>query len=200
MMDDWIKRFARETAERVFGEIQAEAARAVSGPPGTIRTIFGLTKANDLKKFCKRASIQKRELSHIIVASEMGLLPWNHRISSRDFVPKHLLPSDDERLSDKELSVGQPIPKYLQKMMRIFDERRLLVGHVFFTDDLSRWHLIYFDQRDTSERGNHWKEGAHIHVLNWLLRPGQRADAVWDEFHHGNPNMRGSLHVRATLR
>jgi hypothetical protein len=77
----------------------------------------------------------------------------------------------------------------------IFEERRMLSGHLFFTPDLAQWHLFYFDQRDFAERKNHWEGGSHIHLINHLW-PGRTAQAVWDQFCTGNPQMTNALHIK----
>src|SRR5262249_14535351 len=89
--------------------------------------------------------------------------------------------------------------KTANKISAIFDDRRLLSGHIFFTPDKSEWHFFYFDQRDFAERGNHWQGGSHIHLINYLW-PDRTADATWKEFCIGNPQMRGALHVRFQRR
>jgi hypothetical protein len=195
-MEDWISRMARDTAERVMKELQAETLAAHEQGGGTLYALFSIEKTAKLKKLCKQAEVGKKEFSQTIFACEMGLLPWRHELSRRDFVPPHLEPTPEEMAEIGKVAVGQPIPKALRKIVTQFDERRMLVGHLFYNDDLSRWHLLYFDQRDTDPHHNHWVAGSHIHVINWVIRPGQSADVAWQQFHLGNPNLSGSLHVR----
>jgi len=198
-VDDWIERHARETAERVMGSLKAEAAALHQRGGGALASLFAIQRAADLKKFCRREAIAKKEFAATIFACEMGLLPWRHLISHRNFVPDHLQPTDEELSSVGAVTVGDRVPKAFRKIMSQFDERRMLVGHIFFNEDLSKWHLVYFDQRDASDRQNHWAEGSHLHLINWLLRPGQDADKAWREFHNGNPKLRGALHIRCAL-
>lgn len=199
-MYDWIARVARNMATRIMGELEAEVVAAHQSGGGALGSIFSIQRTGDLKKLCKHAQIAKKELAYIIIACERGWLPWRHRISHRNFIPEHLHPTDDEMNSIGEALIERTsIPKALRKIMSQFNERRMLVGHIFYNDDLSRWHLLYFDQRDSSSYNNHWKAGSHIHLINWLLRPGQNANDAWTGFHEGNPNLRGSLHIRCVL-
>jgi hypothetical protein len=196
-MEAWIKSWARETAKQVIGELETEAIALHRQGGGPLASLFLIQRKSELRKYCRRARIAKRQFSYTIMACEMGLLPWRHRISHRNFVPEHLNPTGDEmNAMHASLAAGnRSLPKALRKIMRQFDERRMLVGHIFYNDDLSRWHLLYFDQRDSSPHQNHWIEGSHIHLLNWLLRPGQDANEAWREFHEGNPKLRGALHI-----
>jgi hypothetical protein len=199
--EDWIKRFAHETTEKVMSDLQAEAVALCQRGGGPFAYLFSLERKADLKKFCKQAKITKEEFSHTIFACEMGLLPWRHKISHRNFVPDHLQPTEDEwnSVGPALTSDDRSVPKALRKIMIQFDERRLLVGHVFYNDDLSRWHLLYFDQRDTSPHRNHWTAGSHLHLINWLLWPGKDANEAWHEFHGGNPSLGGALHIRCAF-
>ena len=83
----------------------------------------------------------------------------------------------------------------MRKISSIFDERRLLSGHLLFNADSSNWHLLYFDQRDMARQNNHWEAGSHIHLINHLW-PKWTAQTIWDEFRTGNPMMKGALHLK----
>lgn len=201
-MDDWIKRLAEETASQVMGQLAADAMALCQQGGGPLANLFLLERKAELKTFCKKVEITKKEFSQTVLACEMGLLPWRHHISHRNFVPQHLEPTEEEweSVGPALASGDRAVPKALRKIMNQFDERRLLVGHIFYNHDLSRWHLLYFDQRDTSAHGNHWKVGAHVHLINWVLRTGQNANEAWQEFHDGNPKLRGALHIKCAFR
>src|SRR5688500_16114136 len=134
-MEDWISRMARDTAARVMGELQAETLAAHEQGGGTLDTLLSIEKAAKHRKLCKQAEISKKEFSQTILACEMGLLSWHHKISHRDFVPAHLQPTQEELDAMGTVAAGQPIPKALRKIMSQFDERRMLVGHIFYNDD-----------------------------------------------------------------
>jgi hypothetical protein len=165
--------------------------------------LIGITKKSELKKHCRRTTITQRALVNLILACETHMIPpWQHQIHYRDFVPDQLELTEADRLSLVSNGVGKmnsPAKKAANKIGEIFDKRRLLVGHLFFTPDLKYWHLFYFDQRDFAERGNHWKYGSHIHLINYLW-PSLTAEGVWEQFRTGNPNMQGALHVKFRRR
>jgi hypothetical protein len=84
-------------------------------------------------------------------------------------------------------------------MGQMFEERRYLVGHMFYTPNLSEWHFFCFDQRDLEdERPNHWKEGPHVHFINWLW-PGQDVKSVWSNFVGENQRPGNAIHLRFSM-
>ena len=105
----------------------------------SVLRLFNLYTKKDLQKYCKTAEIKAPELTNVILACEMGDLAWSHKISYRDFVPQHLLPTEAEQMSG-ELRIGSPIPKYLHKLFSVFEQRRYLVGHIFYSANRSNWH------------------------------------------------------------
>jgi hypothetical protein len=88
------------------------------------------------------------------------------------------------------------VKKVVNKIGSLFEQRRWLVGHMFYTASLYEWHFIYFDQRDTeARRPNHWKRGAHIHLVNWMW-PNLDPKTVWKEFVENRKPPGGALHIR----
>lgn len=159
-------------------------------------TILSINKKQDLKRYCRTAIITQTDLANFIMACNAGMGPFTHQARHREYIPDHL------KLSEVDigaLTAAGHFKKRAQKTMRkvsaIFDERRLLSGHIFFNPDQSIWHLFYFDQRDFSERNNHWEGGSHIHLINWLWS-GRTAQSTWNEFCDGNPKMNGALHIK----
>lgn len=122
----------------------------MSGLSNSVLRLLSFCEKKDLDKYCKAETLKSKDLFPVIRGCESGSLSWGHRISHRDFVPEHLLPSQAEReqMAHEDLSVGRKIPKHLRRLVAIFGERRYLVGHIFYNDDHSNWHLLYFDQRD----------------------------------------------------
>jgi hypothetical protein len=168
-----------------------------------LEILVNITKKSELKKHCRSIIVTQRALSNLILGCDMGQMPpWGHQRHHRDFVPEHLELTEADRLALVGNGVGEmkpPAQKAVNKIGEIFDKRRMLSGHIFFTPDLAYWHLFYFDQRDFVERNNHFKGGSHIHLINYLW-PNLTAQGVWDQFCTGNPNMSGSLHVRFQRR
>ena len=163
--------------------------------------LFEITNKKELLQHCKSLVIHRNDLFAIILAADQGKFSLKHKIYQRDSVPRHLNPTQNEIDS---LSNRPPGPltgdarKLFRKLNQAFDERRFLVGHMFFNTDSSHWHFFYFDQRDATARENHWKYGAHLHFLNYLW-PNRSADSVWEEFTSGNQNIGDSIHVRFIL-
>lgn len=160
--------------------------------------ILAASKKSDLKVLCRKAVVTKPALSNLILGSMSGVTPWHHRRHHRHFVPDHLIITETDKVALATNGVGPMKPaaqKFANKISAIFDERRLLSGHLFFSDDLSNWHLLYFDQRDMSRHGNHWDGGAHIHIINHLW-PQRTAQGIWEEFCSEHPKMKGALHIR----
>ncbi len=164
--------------------------------------ILSIKKKSELKKRCRSIIISQGALANLILTTRCGALPWLHQIHHRDFQPEHLHLSEADKRALISNDVGPMKPaaqKAARKISAMFDERRLLSGHLFFKADLSEWHLFYFDQRDYSDRNNHWEGGSHIHLINHLW-PDRTAQGVWNEFCTGNPQIRGALHIRFQRR
>jgi hypothetical protein len=163
---------------------------------------MALPKKQDVKRLCRTAVIRQSDFADLVMACKTGRMHWNHRAYHRNFTPPHLHPSKDDLAALAGNGVGRFLPpaqKAANKIFAIFEERRMLSGHMFYSDDLSDWSFFYFDQRDLAEHGNHWRGGSHIHFINHLW-PGRAAEAIWKEFCHGNPDMRGAMHVRFDRR
>jgi hypothetical protein len=161
--------------------------------------MFTFEKKRDLEKYCRKVVIYGSDFAAFILTCETQRSPFFHKIHYRDHVPEHLNPTDADLAALAANPVGPLQPaakKAVTKMRQIFRDRRYLVGHIFYVPDLSEWHFFQFDQRDLEdERGNHWKEGAHIHFLNWLW-PNYDAKTVWANFTSGKVKLNDSLHVK----
>jgi hypothetical protein len=164
--------------------------------------IFSFNKKKDLEKYCRSLVINGSDFVSFILSCEQRSEPFLHRITYKDIIPAHLPPSDSELQALKDSPTGDLGPeaaKAVRKMGQMFDERRYLVGHMFFTPDRSQWHFFCFDQRDLEDhRPNHWKEGAHVHFINWLW-PRQCAESVWSNFVGENERPGSDLHLRFSM-
>lgn len=161
--------------------------------------IFSFEKKGELEKYCRNIVISSEDFFALVLACEHSGNPFSHEISYRDKVPQHLNPSDSEIQALENTPAGSLLTgdaeKAVRKMSQMFEERRYLVGHMFFTPDLSKWHFFCFDQRDLETKGNHWKKGSHVHFINWLW-PGQDAKAVWSNFVTEDLRPGGVIHLR----
>jgi hypothetical protein len=165
--------------------------------------VFEFEKKRELERYCRNTVISGSDFADLILACECSGVPFLHRINYRDIVPDHLFPSDSERKALEDNGpglLGPEAAKAVRKMGQLFEERRYLVGHMFYTLNLSIWHFFCFDQRDLEDRRpNHWKEGAHVHFMNWLW-PKQDAQSVWSNFVNGNYRPGNSIHLRWQMR
>jgi hypothetical protein len=180
--------------------IRNELRERMSGPSlETLLKLFEFDKKRELERYCRITIISKSDFANLVLACDISGEPFLHRISFRDIVPEHLNLSDADHKALADNGVGPLGPeaaKAVRKMFQIFEERRYLVGHMFHNRDLSKWHFFCFDQRDLEERRpNHWKEGSHVHFMNWLW-PNQDAKTVWSEFVSGNYKPGSSIHLR----
>lgn len=161
--------------------------------------IFSFEKKRELEQYCRRLVISIEHFADLVLSCEMSGRPFLHKISYRDRQPKHLHLSEEDIKALGDNGVGPLTPaaaKAVRKMGQMFEERRYLVGHIFYVADLSKWHFFCFDQRDLEHRKpNHWREGSHVHFINWLW-PGQDARSMWSNFVEGDYRPGDALHVR----
>jgi hypothetical protein len=173
--------------------------------PSTLEALlkmFTFNKKKDLERYCRTLVVSGSDFAGLILSCEHQGEPFIHQITYRDIVPEHLDPSDSElkALADNGLGeLGAEAAKAVRKMGQMFEERRYLVGHIFFTPNFSEWHFFCFDQRDLEDqRPNHWKEGPHVHFINWLW-PGQDPKLVWSNFVGENKRPGSAIHLRFSM-
>jgi hypothetical protein len=161
--------------------------------------LFSFDKKKDLERYCRDLTIRSEDFFALLVACETSGEPFIHEISYRDKVPPQLIPSDAEIQALESTPAGTFLSgdaaKAVIKMSQSFVDRRYLVGHMILTRDHSKWHFFCFDQRDLETTGNHWKEGSHIHFVNWLWQ-GQDAKTVWSNFVTEDDRPGGAIHLR----
>ena len=163
--------------------------------------VLTFDKKRPLERYCRTAIVYGSDLAATIVECNRGVLPFHHRIHHRDIVPRHLPPTEAslDALSRNAAKGVGPLDrdgrKAARKVFALFDERRWLVGHMFFTAGMQKWHFFYFDQRDMAENANHWKGGPHIHLVNWLW-PNLDPHSVWRDFVGENRPPSQALHIR----
>ena len=160
--------------------------------------LFGFKKKHELTQHCRQVFLQT-DLTRLIQAAKSGQLPWQYLSHHRNLVPEQLSLTEKDLAAIATSGVGHLQPaaqKAVNKIDTIFNQRRLLSGHMFFNANLSDWHFFYFDQRDFATGSNRWKKGPHIHFLNKLW-PNQTAQGVWKEFCSSpKPRIHAALHIR----
>ena len=166
--------------------------------------IFTFDRKRDLEQYCKGLVISGRDFARLVMACKRYGKPFRHTISYRDIIPEHLgFSGADHDVLRKDVlrkngvgPLGPAAAKAVGKLFQTFEERRYLVGHMFYTPDLSEWHFFCFDQRDLEEETrNHWTKGSHVHFINWLW-PGLDAQFVWSRFANAAHRPGSSVHVR----
>lgn len=170
---------------------QTKDSKGDAGTLESLLQIFYISKLSDLKKHCNSATIHHSDLANFVLWCKTTEAPFKHISSHRNFVPNHLKDIDVSAIAKN--GVGRfkpPAQKAANKLFALLNERRMISGHMFLASD--QWHFFYFDNKDHSGRDNHWKGGPHIHLISHLM-PNRSAEKVWEEFHTGNPYMKGSL-------
>lgn len=162
-------------------------------------TLFTFDNKAALERYVRSVVIHQRDFVAFILACQRGALPLSHRAHFSGRLPKHLVPSEEDRRALEENGVGLLKPraaKTTRKVFQLFRERRTLAGHMFFTPGLHEWHFFSFDQNDLLESsGNHWVQGAHMHFVNWLW-PHVDPREVWSRFVCDSEKPNSSLHLR----
>lgn len=164
---------------------------------GLIR-IFHIESKKELSTYCKKLTIFADDFAYLIRVCKSGLLPYLHLSYVRDYIPEHLVPTNQEDQAIRRAAPGPLVEhaaKFASKVRQIFSDRQFLVGHLFCTPDKRYWHFFYFDQRDAALEGNHWVGGSHMHLVNDLWRD-LSVDALIERFVTGNPKFGKSLHIR----
>lgn len=160
--------------------------------------ILNCRKKTELARLCKSTTLYSSDFAESILNAGDHRFPYRHNCHAQEFVPDEMKLTEDDMTAmaaAKPGQMGRAVASGFGKIDRTFRCRRQLVGHMFYTADHSIWHFFYFDQRDTSKKRNHWKEGSHIHIINFLW-PHRTAEEIWREFKSRNVQMKGSLHIK----
>ncbi|MHC3128251.1 hypothetical protein OB03_13645 [Brevundimonas sp. GN22] len=135
--------------------------------------IFDLETKASLEAHLKVNTVLSHDFANLIWACQSAFVPLGHLPIHRNLTPSQLSLSSEnlEALAQNGVGPLQPAAKKTaNKIMATFKERKLFNAHYFWrVDRPQEWHLFYFTQRDIS--GEHWDEGSHIHLINWLTHP-----------------------------
>jgi len=160
--------------------------------------ILTLRTKKELEAFARESVVHSADFASLILACKTNAMPWAHQMFVHDHMPTHLALTDKDREAMSNAKVGphtKGTKKATNKIFQFFKERRWLVGHIFYNDDLSDWHFFYFDQRDQDDESNHWEHGPHIHFVN-VLWPTLDPQKVWENFCVNSDTPKGALHLR----
>lgn len=163
-------------------------------------TLFNIRQAREAKAHCRKLVIKSDEFTDVILAARViGLGPYSYASHFADIAPESLEPSREELYALGRSRAGTTVAgkalKAIRKMDQMFEERRLLAAHLFYSGARDPWHLFYFDQRDYSADDNHWKHGPHIHYSrdSFTREP---LEEIWRKICQAAPEFPKSIHVR----
>lgn len=128
-----------------------------------------------MKSIAKRLTITRTSFIGLIMSAKSGdleAMPYHRQMNCFEYVPEHLVPTEEDRAAFDANGPGQfkgKAKKFANKIFQTFEERKWIVGHLFYTPSQEYWHLLYFDAKDMSEKNNHWKVGGpHVHYISSL--------------------------------
>ena len=152
-----------------------------------------------LQRYCNDLVIHSNDFVTLILLGQDGLLgSYLYANHFMDKVPHHLHPNAEEHAAMQDAKAGplnDTSKKFLTKVAQMFEERRCIAAHLFYTPCHTHWHLFRFDQRDRSTEKNHWEQGPHIHLTSSLW-PGQRLRKVWGRVKAGDKHLPSGIHLR----
>lgn len=171
--------------------------------PRNLEQMLSLFHANtkrEVEQICRDLVIYSDDLFGVILAARAGgLADYRYACHFADRSPKHLNPTDAEREALGRSGVGKITDakalKFLSKTDQIFVERKMFAAHLFHSPSHRYWHVFYFDQRDTTERKNHWAHGPHIHYTSDLIMRPPMAE-MWNAVCESEAKSLKGLHVR----
>ncbi|MGI2107308.1 hypothetical protein ACRN9A_19450 [Shewanella frigidimarina] len=167
----------------------------------TFVDILSSANKKELTKNCKHIEVQRNDFTDFIHLCKSGLCHLEHRIKYFDIVPDDVKERSHDwdnlnALSNEISSIERQ--KSLSRLFKMHGFRKYIVGHLFLERNCSvnpEWHFIFFEINELKDANNHWKEGAHIHLSNYLFSNLNVAD-VWNNFvkTHATPTQK--IHVR----
>lgn len=168
-------------------------------PLKQLLTLFTLEKKRQIEAHCRTLVIRSEDFAEVILAGRARMLGlYAYRCHFRELRPAHLEPTPDELDALAGNGTGELQGKALKMMRKVgqlFDDRRLLAAHLFYSPSHQYWHLFYFDQRDRAERDNHWEHGQHIHYVHDTFTREPLAE-VWRKVCQDKPAFPRGLHIR----
>lgn len=161
--------------------------------------LFNVDKKRQLKQYCKDLEIHSNDFVALIFLGHDGALgPYRYANHFMDEVPQHLYPNAKEHAAIQDAKAGPSTggaEKFIRRVRQLFEERRCVSAHLFYTPCHTYWNLFHFDQRDRSAEDNHWTHGPHIHMISSLW-PGHTLKELWGKVISGDRNFPSGLHIR----
>lgn len=166
-------------------------------------SLFNKEGKREVERYCRALVIRSEALAAVLLAGQVtGLGHYAYACHFVDLVPDEVVPTEEEREALGRHGAGKLTGKGLKairKMGQLFEVRRMIAVHVFYSRSLKYWHLFYFDQRDYDKRNNHWKHGPHIHYSQDTFTREPLAE-VWRKVHMPRPEFPPAVHIRFDRR
>lgn len=161
--------------------------------------LFDIKKKREAERHCRSLHVTSEDLAGLILAGRLGRVGgYLYEPHFREISPAHLEPKNHELEALAKNGVGQlrgDALKAMRKIGQVFIDRSLLAVHLFYWPSHEYWHMFYFDQRDYTDRENHWKHGPHIHYSSDLFVSAPLA-TVWGRVTADEPTFPVSTHIR----
>ena len=127
--------------------------------------LLALPDKKAVEKFCRDLTVTHQDMADFLLGARTGVFsPYLYAYHFDQLVPDHLLPTDEDNGALAGATVSGTSPqaqKFMRKVSQLFQDRRVFCAHLIYDPSKTYWHLFYFDQRDMSHHGNHWRNGAH---------------------------------------
>jgi hypothetical protein len=161
--------------------------------------LLNLPKKREVERYARELVITSEALTDLLFTGRIGGLGiYSYTCHHDEIRPDHLEPTQSELNALGSNGVGLlrgEARKFSSKIGQFFKERRLFSAHLFYSSSQKYWHLFYMDQRDYTNRSNHWKHGPHIHYTNECFTHKPLED-VWRKITHSPPELPPSIHIR----
>jgi hypothetical protein len=149
---------------------------------------------------CRSLVISDDDLVQFLLAARVGLLePYRYATHFTDYIASDASIESIELTPIASSEVGpmsRPAVKAFRRIEHAFNVRRLFAAHLLYTPGHTRWHLFYFDQRDSQVDSNHWKAGgAHIHYSRESYSRSSLRE-VWGKVCAPSPEVPGHTYIR----
>jgi hypothetical protein len=154
-----------------------------------------------LTQLCKVTTVPQSHFVDFILACKAGLTHLNHTMHYVDYVPDHLMETDQDLAvlkADKAFQQSKQGQVSLRKVLKDHGERKYKVGHMFVSKELQHpikeWHFVCFEIKELTARANHWQGGPHVHITNHLW-PNLYCQPIWEDFVHRKIFPSSKLHL-----
>lgn len=167
----------------------------------TIVEILSSKNKKELTLKCKRIEVKKEDFTDFIALCNSGCCHLEHRMQSFDLLPDDvkIREEDWDILNSTQVEINSiQGEKAIRRLFKMHDLRKYIVGHLFLEKNAiesPEWHFIFFNINELKDKNNHWSQGAHIHLVNYLFT-GVSVQGVWDDFINYNTTPSAKLHIK----